>query len=206
MSTNVAHMREVEPDDIETKAKPPAAVPTPAIGYSILANLGDEKQLTMQCFVAEDEELASIHRKVDRVMAVVDRQKAKYKKRDLEGEKAKLETVLRRLEADLIEAEAAFERQQEAFNSTIKTFKESAQAIRDQAAASGRVSGPVGASKAEERNLETAAKAEDEKKKQAQAERDAARQNAAENILRYREEISKCGEQIAECEALIDGG
>jgi len=55
--------------------KPAAA---PAIGYSIIATLGDKRQMTVQYFVAGDEPLPLIHANVDRTMAVLDRQIAKY--------------------------------------------------------------------------------------------------------------------------------
>lgn len=55
----------------------------PAIGYSIAANIGDRRQLTVQCFVHEDEPDDVINGKLDRIMRVIDRQQAYY---DLEAE------------------------------------------------------------------------------------------------------------------------
>ena len=60
--------------------------PASALGYSILANLGDEKQLTVQCFVDSEEPLADIHSKLDKAMAIVDRLKAKNRRVDLLAE------------------------------------------------------------------------------------------------------------------------
>lgn len=64
--------------------------PATAIGYSILSNLGGDRQMTVQCFVGEDEDIGLINTKIDRVMAVLDRQKAKY---DLDKEEKEFEEV-----------------------------------------------------------------------------------------------------------------
>lgn len=50
----------------------------PAIGYSILCNMGGDRQMTVQCFVGEDESEDVIAARMDKVFRVVDRQKARY--------------------------------------------------------------------------------------------------------------------------------
>jgi chromosome segregation ATPase len=181
-------------------------VAAPALGYSILANLGDEKQLTVQCFADSEEDIASIHSKVDKAMAVVDRQKAKYKARDLRSEVAKMERTLRQLEDDLARLETDFEANQEAIDRRIAECGEGVSKLQSEAHARGRAQ-PVGADKAAERALRQEAETLNEQKNKAIAERAQARANTAVNIGRYREEIDKANEHIAECEALIgDGG
>ena len=54
------------------------AKPASAIGYSVVINLDGNRQVTAQCFVAEDEEDSAINFKFDRVFAILDRQKARY--------------------------------------------------------------------------------------------------------------------------------
>jgi hypothetical protein len=51
------------------------AVKAPAIGYSIVANLGGDRQITVQCFVDEGEEDKAVNARFDRVMTFIDRQR-----------------------------------------------------------------------------------------------------------------------------------
>lgn len=66
----------------------------PAIGYSVVANLGGDRQFTAQCFVDSDETDDNINRAIDKVFRAVDRQKAKY---DLEKQEAEFEEAARHL-------------------------------------------------------------------------------------------------------------
>ena len=87
---------------------PPAA----ALGYSVVVNLDGNRQLTMQCFVAEDEPSEVVNAKLDRVFAVIDRQKARY---DLVGENEELSKergTLAQLEEDLARVDLEFEKSQ----------------------------------------------------------------------------------------------
>lgn len=52
--------------------------PGVAIGYSLACALGGDRQMTVQCFVDEAEDLEVVNARMDRVFAVMDRQKAKY--------------------------------------------------------------------------------------------------------------------------------
>jgi hypothetical protein len=64
----------------------PEVKQAPAIGYSIVSNMGGDRQMTVQCFVAEDEDLAVINSKIDRIFSVLDRKKAHYDLTKLEKE------------------------------------------------------------------------------------------------------------------------
>ncbi len=64
--------------------------PGTAIGYSLMCNLGGDRQMTVQCFVDEAEEDDVVNRRIDRVFRVMDRQKAKY---DLDKEIKEFEEV-----------------------------------------------------------------------------------------------------------------
>jgi hypothetical protein len=77
------------------KLKPAMDAPKgPAIGYSIIANLGEKRQMTVQYFVDGDEPLSVIHANVDRTLAVLDRQIARYEIGDLKKELADLQKTL----------------------------------------------------------------------------------------------------------------
>ena len=183
---------------------PAPAVVAPALGYSILANLGDEKQLTVQCFVDSEAPLASIHTQIDKAMAVIDRQKAKYRKRDLTKELDKMEATLRQLHEDLARLEGEFEKNQKAFDEAIGGAVKAQSDIVNAAYGRGR-STPVGQDAARVNALKREVEQLNEQKAKATAERDQARQNTAVTISRYEEEISRAKEQIAECDELIDG-
>lgn len=182
-----------------------APVVAPALGYSILANLGDEKQLTVQCFVDSEEPLASIHNKIDKAMAVIDRQKAKYRKADCVKELDKMERTNRQLHEDLARLEGEFEKNQTAFDDAIARAVKTQNDLNEAAYGRGRAGGPVGHEKARVNALKAEVHQLNEQKAKAQADRDQARQNIAVSISRYEEEIGKMKEQIAECEAIIGG-
>lgn len=72
----------------------------PAIGYSIVANLGGDRQITIQCFVGEDEADDAVNARMDRAFRVVDRQKAKYELVDLRDELIKKQETLAQFHED----------------------------------------------------------------------------------------------------------
>lgn len=77
-----------------------AETPTPALGFSIVANLGGDRQATVQFYVGRDDEVRAIHLMTDRVMAVLDRQKAKYELKDMREEVITLSGKLDQFRAD----------------------------------------------------------------------------------------------------------
>lgn len=185
---------------------PAAEAPVaPALGYSILANLGDEKQITVQCFADSEEDLPSIHAKIDKAMAVIDRQKSFYRKRDLVKEVEKMDRTRRQLHEDLARLESDFEKNQEAINSAIAANVQRTASLLDAANAKGRAK-PVGADAAAVNAIRRENEQLSEQKAKAAADRQQARDNIAVSIGRYNEEIAKAEEQIAECDAIIGGG
>lgn len=201
-SASVAALPVPEPGD-EQWESPIAA---PALGYSILANLGDEKQITVQCFADSEEEMASIHAKIDRAMAVIDRQKAKYRLKDLRKERDEMEATLARHEDDLARLEETFAANQDAIDARITECVRVKQSLYDAAQARGRGK-PVGAEGGQVTALGKEIESLKQDKAKATAERGAARDNLAVNVGRFRDAIAKKNEEIAECEALIsDGG
>lgn len=81
-------------DQLKDKSAMEGVKTAPAIGYSIVVNMGGERQMTVQCFVDSDETEEMISRKIDKVFRVVDRQKAKY---DLDKEEKEFEEAARHL-------------------------------------------------------------------------------------------------------------
>ena len=69
--------------------------PAPALGFSITANLGKDRQLVLQTHVGNDCDLGALNAMLDKLAAAADRQKAIA---DLETEEAELETNLRAFE------------------------------------------------------------------------------------------------------------
>jgi DNA repair exonuclease SbcCD ATPase subunit len=179
-------------------------IAAPALGYSILANLGDEKQLTVQCFVDSEESLPSIHAKLDKAMAVVDRQKAKYRLKDLAKELAETEAALGRQQDDLARIEDQFVAGQEARAEQVRQLAEAREEIAKAAYGKGR-SGPVGHDKQRSEALKKQIEHLREEGNKAEAERAQARQNMAVNIGRFNDHIEKLAKQIDECNALITG-
>jgi hypothetical protein len=107
--------------------------PATAIGYSIISNLGGERQMTVQCFVAEDEDIEVINRRIDRVLAVVDRQKAKYDlaKREQEFEEVALHT--RNFLNAIPMAERAAQAQVETLKAELLGMQEARKEVHDEA-------------------------------------------------------------------------
>lgn len=78
-----------EPNDPGFSVKPATA-----LGYSIVCNMGGDRQMTVQCFVGEDEPDEVVNGKLDRAFRVVDRIKARY---DLERHYKEFEEAGRHL-------------------------------------------------------------------------------------------------------------
>ena len=89
-----------------------AEKPAAAIGYSMVANLPGDRQLTMQCFVAEDESDADIRAKLDRAFGFLDRQKARYEIPDIEERIEQQQAQLSQMAFDLEAADKAFDEAQ----------------------------------------------------------------------------------------------
>lgn len=179
-----------------------APIASPALGYSILANLGDEKQITVQCYVDSADPVVAIHAKIDKAMAVIDRQKAVYRRRDLVAEVEKMERARRQLHEDLDRLEQEYEKNQDALTGQIAANVKRMTDISNAAYGKGR-SGPVGGDASEVNALKRGNEQLVEQQNKAKADREAARSNIAVSVGRYDEEIDKAKAKIAECDALI---
>jgi predicted nucleic acid-binding Zn-ribbon protein len=191
-------LKEVEPEQSLIQ-------PGRALGYSITANLGDDRQIVVQCFADNDDPLKVIHQQLDKAMAVVDRQKAKYKKIEVEKNVEEMERTLRRLKADLNEAEVAFERKLKEIDGQLLDVVKARDEAQQRFNESGRAA-PVGADKGRIPALKAEGERLNGEREKALEERKLGREHAATNIKRFEEEIAKARAQIDECVALIEGG
>lgn len=180
------------------------AEPSPALGFSILANIGDNRQITCQCFVGVDEDLPVIHARIDKVQAVIDRQRALCEIPDLEAEREKHQVQLTRAEDDLSRIEQEFHTGQAQFDAAIHLLAGEIKEIEDEAYGR-RTGGPVGAAKSRRDACKAEQKNLVEAKDKAKAERDQFRQNVVISIGRFREEIEKLDAKLAKARALTAG-
>lgn len=177
---------------------------SPALGYSIVANLGDNRQITMQCFVGHDETPEVINTQIDKVMRVLDRQRAVGSIKELLVDAETQRTSLARCEDDLSRLEGQFHADMAVADAQLATGLDALRVITDAAGARGR-SGPVGGEAGRAKAIMSSQKELSEYKARVQAERDQALQNMAVSISRYREEIAKVEAKITEAQNLIEG-
>ena len=67
---------------------------TPALGFSITANIHGSAQIVAQSFVPFDADDAGINAALDKVMKAIDRQQAKYQVKDLKRKAEQEEMIL----------------------------------------------------------------------------------------------------------------
>lgn len=189
-----------------------APAPAPALGYSVTANLGGDRQLVVQCFVGSDETLSAMHGKFDRAMALIDRQKAKYSIGDLKKERAKLTQELAQGTQDLADVDANFDKAQAGLDIQAGELNRQSEAIFNDAyekfGGSGRqgVFKPTGHAKANLERIDAAAGQVRDLKAKNEAERAQHRQGflASQQVRQVR--VGLLNDEIAELEALIEGG
>jgi uncharacterized small protein (DUF1192 family) len=184
------------------------AAAAPAIGYSIVCNLGGDRQMTIQCFVGEDESDAVVAARIDRIFRVVDRQKARYSIGDLQKERAKLEDELSQGEEDVATVDLNFNRAQAGLDVQLAELNKQHEQIFNAAyeahtkARTGEFK-PTGHAKA---NLDRIKSAVDQIHEQ-RAKNDAERAQHRDGFLisqnRRRDRIALLSAEIAGLEALI---
>lgn len=95
-----------------------------AIGYSVAANVGGDRQLTFQHFIASDATNAEVNADLDRIMGIVDRQRAVYQMPEVQDELDKLhEEISQYTEDKVTTAEANFHRAQADLDVQIATLQ-----------------------------------------------------------------------------------
>ena len=181
----------------------------PALGYSIVANLGGDRQITVQCFVGSDEPLVSINKKIDRALAVVDRQKARYELEDLYEERHKTAQTLAQFEEDLARLDLDFEASQDSLRKQITEVLTASNDAFDKGyneyVTSGRRGDykPTGATK-QAMSVAEAQKHQIEQAMQKNAnERDQALQQTTISVQRFKQALALADTKIAEREAKL---
>lgn len=188
---------------------PVVTAPAPAIGYSVVANLAGDRQVTAQCFVAEDETEAAINAKFDRVFRVIDRQKSRYELVDIRKELHKLRETLAQFEEDLGRADLEFDKAQASLDEQAKTLTEDRQEAfqtgYDEHVNSGRRGEyqPKGTTLATMRTHDVALSQVKDQKEKNEAERNQHRQQILISVERYKKAIASAEADIAERESLF---
>lgn len=178
---------------------------SPALGFSIIANLGDNRQLTCQCFVDVDEDLSVIHARIDKVQRVIDRQRARYEIADITKERDTAAKTLQRAKDDLATVEAGYKGSISENDQRLIDIAADLAGINNAAAERGRGS-PQGADKSRVTALERERKDIVAAKQKLDAERDQYLQNVIVSIERFEEAVADCDARLAAAHALIDGG
>jgi hypothetical protein len=88
-------------------AEEPAPRQAPAIGMSVVLNLGGDRQATLQCFVAQEDGEQAANDLLDRMFRIADRQRGRYEMADLEKERALNERQLAQFEENFNHVEKA---------------------------------------------------------------------------------------------------
>lgn len=185
-------------------------VPTPALGFSIAANIGGTMQLTLQAFFDRDIDPKEGHRLIDAAMAYAKRQEAIALLPGLQDELLKLETTLKRFEADKTrldsEHEALIEAKKKDAATLVAAAERAGKRAYDDFATSGR-QGEFelkGSAKAEVGRLSQGADVIKAEIQKIEAEREVALSQLVGSIARYGEDSAKHQRWIAEKEALIN--
>jgi hypothetical protein len=107
--------------------------PGVAIGYSLMCNLGGERQMTVQCFVDEAEPLDVVNARIDRVFQVMDRQKAKYDLANAEKDFEQTARVVRNMLNAIPQAAVGVKAQLETLKAELLGMEEARKEVYDEA-------------------------------------------------------------------------
>ena len=180
-----------------------------AIGMSVVANFGRDRQATLQTHVAQDQTEAEIDSQVDRLFRVIDRQKARYEIIDLEDELVKHAQTLALFREDHDRLEAEHQHKVAGLKIQIEEIDATAARAREtgyqEHVTSGRQTEyqPKGATKAAIERAAQAAKAVQGEIDKLEAERTVALANLGTSAARYEEQIVKLKDDIVKRHAII---
>lgn len=193
----------------EQGGKTLAPTPAPAIGYSIVSNLGGDRQMTVQCFVGEDEADRVIHAKIDRIFRVVDRQKARYELVDLREERIKTDETLAQFKEDFARVEQEHAKAQAARDVEIvelqKVRGQKHQAGYSAHVATGRQGAynPKGTVKVDLDRIDAGVQQLVDQKAKAEAEREQHVQSLNVSMERYTKALEALDAKVAARKALL---
>ncbi len=190
-----------------TKLVPPTQVV--ALGYSIVGAMSDNAQITFHHAIAEDEDDATVNRKIDRLMAIIDRQRAKYERPAILKELRDLEDMNAQVAEDVANSEQQFQKQQAELDVQIETFNTERKKFFDTAAAKHTRSGregsyqPRGADQAMLDRQDAGVRAAVEAKQRNEAERQQFFQNIDVSTQRRVVRIGVLNARLAEINELV---
>lgn len=183
--------------------------PATALGYSIVINLDGNRQVTAQCFVAEDEDDSAINSKFDRVFAILDRQKARYDIVNEREELAKETGTLDQLKEDLARVDHDFDKAQAALDLQMIEMQEQNKGVFEAGYNEHIISGrrgeyvPKGFAAQQARATEAALANVTADKAKNNAEREQHRQGVLISVERYDKAIAQRRHRIVELEKLL---
>jgi len=183
-------------------------IQTPAIGFSVTANLGGTKQIVLQHFVDGTESPETINAAIDKIVLVATRQEAIADIPGLEKELAKLEKTLSRFEEDRATVDKDFAAKKDALAEQVKQLTAKSERIHseayDQQIASGRsFSGLAGSKRAEDNAVQSGIRQVKDQIDKLDAERAEYVKQLDVSKARYAEDIAQHKALIAEKRALI---
>ena len=182
-----------------------------AIGYSVISNLGGDRQLTTQCFVGEDEDDSAVNAKLDRMFGFIDRQKAKYEIVDVEADLMKHREMLAQLNEDMARIGLDFDKAQAGLDVQAEELgaTRSAEVAGGYNAhlAAGRKGdyAPQGAAASRFRNLDNAIDGIKTEKAKNEAERDQHLAQTKVTIDRWHTAIAERTSKLTSLHALVGG-
>lgn len=186
-----------------------ADVQAPAIGYSIIANLGGDRQITVQHFVAAEDDDAKVNAAIDRIMRVINRQQAIGQLPELRAARDKYASELAQYEEDVGVAEASHQRALAELDVKRASLEAAAKEVFDTAYKDFMASGkqgdfkPGGSAKSAIDASKRAVAEVDNDRKKLEAEKAQFVTNIEVSIKRRQEELAKLNTQIEELEKVI---
>lgn len=182
---------------------------SPAIGYSITANVNGDRQVVFQHFVDQETSVADQNAMIDRIMDAIDRQQARYRIPELRTERNKLEAELLMAERDLAAVDLDYQARVEVRNRAVADLQSAKKGEHDAGYAEHTSSGrrgsyePVGHRKQRINAIEAEEKALIEAAARDDAERQVARSNLEKNNELRRLRMKQIDEELAELQAKV---
>lgn len=176
---------------------------TPAIGYSITANIDGNRQIVFQHFVAADEDDASVNANLDRIMGLVDRQRARYEIPGLAEELETLTNTMAQYEEDRARVDLEYDKAMATLDVQIEEMAGKRKEFFDQGYEQHKSSGrqgsykPQGMVKTNIARVENAIEQAKEAKTKNLNERAQATENLEISITRHKARIALVTERIA---------
>lgn len=184
-------------------------VQQPAIGYSITANIGGERQIVFQHFVGADENDAQVHKALDRINKLIDRMRSQYSLPDLKAERDKYLAEIAQYEEDVAVAQSNHDVAQASLDVQIEEAGRTAKTIFDDSYAEHVKSGrqgeykPKGQTKMQLDRADAAVREAVAAKVKNDAERQQFLDNVGASIEVRRKNVAILNEKIADAEKAI---